>query len=562
MIIENDKATLYGEYLRKSTDDKEKQVLSLGNQRDVLDKLKKVYKLTVVETIEEKMSAKRPGRPGFSTLIKQIKAGKINGIITWAPHRLSRNSVDIGEIINLFDTGQLKEIVTESHTYRNNPMDNFMLGFHCLQAKFENDNKAIDVKGGMVRCAKLGIYPSCPPLGYLPDKKGIKGARKRPIDPVSYPLVRKVWDYMLSGQYTPKQVLLLATEDWGLRSKNGLKLSKSAIYKMLNNTFYYGEYEWPRNSGNWYKGVHKPMITKQEYDRVQKLIGKSGRARPMKHYFPFGGCVLHCSECGCAISGCEKTKNQKNGNVHHYVYYFCPGHKPGVPCNEMPVSEKMLNAQIEELLQEIHIPQSIHEYLMEQIRIENEKQFENVVAQNNANNSAYNAALNKLNGLIDMRASGLITDEQFHQKANEIKNEETRLKELIKEHEETLSSWISTADKLFTFAEMAVDRFKNGSPATKRGILVSLGWNLTLKDRKLDLSRENWLDAIKGIAKRLQEELPTLELVLALENQAIIKKLIKSPYMCTLLHVLKTSFINITDKTWFPIVDQWRQEES
>jgi hypothetical protein len=96
-----------------------------------------------------------------------------------------------------------------------------MLGFHCLQAKFENDNKAIDVKGGMARCAKLGIYPGCPPLGYLPDKAGIKGARKRNIDPVNFPIVRKMWDLMLAGTHTPYQVLSKAIKEWGFRTRTG-----------------------------------------------------------------------------------------------------------------------------------------------------------------------------------------------------------------------------------------------------------------------------------------------------------------------------------------------------
>ena len=83
-----------------------------------------------------------------------VRNGTINGIVTWQPYRLSRNQIDAGEIVNLFDTGHLKEIVTESYAYRNNPMDIFMFGFQCLQAKFENDNKAIDVKSGMIKCAK------------------------------------------------------------------------------------------------------------------------------------------------------------------------------------------------------------------------------------------------------------------------------------------------------------------------------------------------------------------------------------------------------------------------
>lgn len=558
MIEQNSVATKYGEYLRKSTDDKEKQVLSLGSQRDVLDRLKKTYQLAIVETIEEKMSAKRPGRPGFAGLIKLIKAGKIDGIVTWAPHRLSRNSVDIGEIINLFDTGQLKEIVTESHTFRNNPMDIFMLGFHCLQAKFENDNKALDVKGGMEKCAKLGIYPGCPPLGYLPDKTGIKGARRRDIDPINFPIVRKVWDLMLMGTHTPYQVFSKAVDEWGLRTRTGKKPSKSTTYKIFHNPFYYGEFEFPKKSGIWYKSNHQPMITKDEFDRVQKMMRKPDNARPIRNYFAFGGCSLHCSECGCAITGMAKTKKQQNGNIHHYVYYGCTKRR-GV-CKQMPVTEKRITANTQRILSNIQMPQSIHDFMMDWVRRENGKQFEGVHAQNAANKRACELVRKKIDGLIDMRAAGLLTDDEFQTRRSEMDKEKDRLQQLINDVGKNVENWLYTADKLFTFAEFAVIRFKNAPPEHQRGILLSLGWNLAIKDGQLDLTRESWIEPVKRIAKRVNEHLLTLEPLAPLDFKAEIEKFLNSSLMCSLLHDVRNFFINDPIGGHFPIVYKWRKE--
>lgn len=525
------KATKYVAYLRKSTDDKEKQVLSLDSQRDIIARLKKVHNLTIIDTIIEKQSAKKPGRPGLAKMLDLIRKKKADGIVTWSPHRLSRNAYDTGEIITCFDEKLLKEIVTDSHIFRNNPTDIFMLTFQCAQAKFENDNRAKDVKGGMEKCAKLGIYPSCPPLGYLPDKHGIKGARKRDIDPITFPLVRKMWELMLSGQYTPQQILTKATNEWGLRSRNGSKIAKSTLYYLFNNPFYYGEFEWPQGSGNWYKGNHKPMVTKAEFEKVQKMLGKTGRARPIKHYHAYGGCSLHCATCGGAITGYTKTKQQKNGNVHTYNYYFCPKHK-GIPCKEEQFTEGSLEGQIEKILSEIQIPEAIHSFMMDWVRRENVKQFEHIYAQNEANKKAYDTALRKIDGLIDMRASELITDTQFQERKIDAEKARDRLIELIKDTDQNVTTWIDTADKMFTFAELAVKRFKEGSPDLKRGILVSLGWNLSIKDKKLDLSRENWIEPIKRIAKTLQQELPMLEPILALDHKAKIENLLNSPVMC------------------------------
>jgi site-specific DNA recombinase len=555
MTNDNNKAARYGEYLRKSTDDKEKQVLSLGSQRDVIDRLKRAHNLIVIETIEEKMSAKRPGRPGFASLIKLIKTGNIDGVITWAPHRLSRNSVDIGEIIHLFDTGLLKEIVTESHTYRNNPMDIFMLGFHCLQAKFENDNKAIDVKGGMARCAKLGIYPGCPPLGYLPDKAGIKGARKRNIDPVNFPIVRKMWDLMLAGTHTPYQVLSKAIKEWGFRTRTGRIPSKSTTYKIFHNPCYYGDYEYPKRSGVWHKGIHQPMITRKEFERVQKMMRKPDNARPISKYFAYGGCTLHCGECGGVLSGMEKIKKQKNGNVHRYVYYGCTKRRD--ICKQMPVKEIDITVNTKEILSHIQIPTSLHDLMMDWVREENNKQFEGIYAQNDANKKTYEMTLKRIDGLIDMGASGLITDMEFQERRAEIDKEKDRLLTLIKDTEENVATWLDTADRMLTFVEFAAVRFDNAPPELQRGILLSLGWNLPVKDRRLDLTSENWIVPIKRIAKRLQEQMPPLEPLLPIECKGKIEKLLKSPYMCSLLQDVRNFFIKNHDRTWFPVVDEW-----
>ena len=549
----------YGEYLRKSTDDKEKQVLSLGSQRDVLDRLHTNHNLTVIETIEEKMSAKRPGRPGFGRLMALIKQRKINAIVTWAPHRLTRNVSDLGEIINLFDIGLLKEIVTESHTFRNNPMDIFMLGFHGLQAKLENDNKAIDVKGGMVKCAKNGIYPACPPLGYLPDKFGIKGARKRLIDPINFPIVRRMWELMLMGTHTPYQIFTVAIEEWGLRTRTGKIPSQSNIYRIFHDPFYYGEFEFPKKSGIFYPGHHKPMITKAEFERVQKMLRKKTNARPIKHYFTFGGRCLHCGECGCTIVGMAKTKRQQNGNVHHYTYYGCT--KKRGTCKQKPLTEKEIILNVETILGLITIPRSLHDFLMEWVLKENGKQFEAIDDITDSNKRALELNTKKIDGLIDMRASGLITDDEFQERRTDLDAEKTRLSQLVKDADDNKVTWLDMANKLFTFAELAATRFKDASPEVQRGIMVSLGWNLAITEKELDLSREEWIEPVKQIAKKLNDELPTLEPLSPLENKDKIENLLKSPFMCSLLQDVRNSFIKNPDSAWFPIVATWKREE-
>ena len=90
---------------------------------------------------------------------------------------------------------------------------------------------------------------------------------------------------------------------------------------ILQNHFYYGVFEYPKNSGNWYKGKHEPLITKELFDAVQMQI-KSQFVRSENKEFAFTK-LITCGLCGSGVTPDEKFKKQKNGNVHRHVYYGC-----------------------------------------------------------------------------------------------------------------------------------------------------------------------------------------------------------------------------------------------
>src|SRR5439155_951648 len=147
------------------------------------------------------------------------------------------------------------------------------------------------------------------------DRTPAKGQRTIVKDPERFALVRKAFDLILTGAYTAPQVLDIATDQWGLRTRRGRNLCQSNIYEMLGNPFYYGLFEFPKGSGNWYKGAHEPMMTADEYDHIQALLGRNGRPRPKQHNFAFIG-TMRCGMCGAAVTAEAKAKRPKNGKVH------------------------------------------------------------------------------------------------------------------------------------------------------------------------------------------------------------------------------------------------------
>src|SRR3989344_4393343 len=99
-------------YARKSSEQEDKQVLSISSQRDELNKIVKDLKLSIVKVFEESHSAKEPGRPIFNEMMSCLSRGEANGILIWNPNRISRNSMDTGQVIYFLDLGKLLEVRT------------------------------------------------------------------------------------------------------------------------------------------------------------------------------------------------------------------------------------------------------------------------------------------------------------------------------------------------------------------------------------------------------------------------------------------------------------------
>ena len=133
-------------YSRKSTEADDRQALSIESQVNEMTTLAERDHLNIVEIKRESHSSKEVGqRPIFNELIQEIREGKFNAILTWAPDRLSRNAGDLGSVVDLIDQGKLIEIKTFGQKFTNNPNEKFLLMILGSQAKLENDNKAVNV---------------------------------------------------------------------------------------------------------------------------------------------------------------------------------------------------------------------------------------------------------------------------------------------------------------------------------------------------------------------------------------------------------------------------------
>jgi len=344
-------------YARKSSEAEEQQALSIDSQIKEMLGTAQRDNLKILDIYRESHSAKACGqRPVFNKLLIDIREGKFDGVLVWHPDRLSRNAGDLGALVDLLDQKKLVEIRTHSQRFTNNPNEKFLLMILGSQAKLENDNKSINVKRGMRARCEMGLWPSVAPTGYLNSKT--KDPEKRCVvfpDPARIHIIKEVFIKYGREKWSGRSI-----HNWLLETrfvaKSGKPLTLSNIYTILANHFYYGTFEYPKNSGKWYQGKYIPAIDKSLFDDVQLQLQTHKKVKGLNKEFAFTR-LFYCGLCGSGVTAQEKYKNLADGSIAKYIYYGCTrGKDPN--CKEQYIEEKELIKQLANIIDQIDLDRS------------------------------------------------------------------------------------------------------------------------------------------------------------------------------------------------------------
>lgn len=432
--------------------------------------------IEIVGVYEEAFSAKSPGRPRFNEMIGRIENGEADGIASWAPDRLARNSIDGGRIVYLLDRGVLRDLKFATYTFENNSQGKFMLQIMFGQSKYYSDALSENVKRGNRTKVEKGWRPNQPPLGYLNDPV----SRTIVVDSERLPLVRRMFDLMLTGSYSVRRIWRIAQDELGLRTpqrrrSGGKPLALSGVYKLLKNPFYAGMLVW---AGKTYQGAHQPIITLDELDRIRTLLRREEKPRPHHRTFAFTG-MIRCGECGLLVTAEEKT----NRYGSHYTYYHCTKRKLTYRCQQRSVTAEKLELQIVDFLSQLSIPKGIHDWAIAQLQLSHAEQEAIEAAQRSSVQNALAETERKLQNLTSLRIRDLIEDAEFVAERRKLEEDKLRLRQELQKKLPELT--FEPAGTLLLFSNRAVDWFHAGNQQTKRTILELTGSNPHLKGKKL-----------------------------------------------------------------------------
>lgn len=467
-------------YCRKSTEAEDRQVLSLDSQRTEMERLASAWSdVAIVRVFTEAYSAKAPGRPVFNDVLQRVQAGEAEGIIAWHPDRLARNSVDGGQIIYLLDTKQLKDLRFATFSFENNSQGKFMLSIIFGYSKYYVDSLSENVRRGVRARLARGWVSGNVPLGYDNDRN----SKTVVMDPDRFPLVQRMWQLMLTGSHTPVSIWRLARDHWQLRTRQrkrsgGNPVSRNTVYRLLSNPFYAGIIETSTRS---YPGKHQPMVTVEEFERVQAILGRLNAPRRKVYSFPYTG-LLRCGECGFAITAEHKV----NRYGSRYIYYHCSKQRRDYRCRQGSVSDADLEAQLIAFLETITLPDSLHEWALARLARMTETRAENVRAQQASWEQAAARVARELDNLTRLRLRDQIGDEEYQRHRQALEQEQCKIEQSQRTAGEAASAF-EPARLFVSFNRRAVEWFRAGDAPLKRLILTTVGSNLRLTDKKLSV---------------------------------------------------------------------------
>lgn len=463
-------------YCRKSSEDEERQVLSIEAQLAELREFARQNGLFIVREFTESKTAKEPGREIFNQMLSEIEKGNAEGILAWNPDRLARNSVDGGRIIYLVDTGKIKSLKFPTFWFEATPQGKFMLSVAFGQAKYYTDSLRENILRGIRQKIRRGELSAKAPLGYFNEP------RLRTIEPdkKTFDKVKKCLEAFATGNYTLSQIRDKMFSLGLVGQRSGKKMSLSSVEHILKNPFYYGYFLY---RGELHKGSHKPMISKKLFDKIQKTLKDNGKPRKKRKKKPF--LFLNfavCGECGYSITAERHIK--KSGL--EFVYYRCTKKSKTIKCSQSHfLREEKLAEQVKEYCQKVSLPDVWREkYLAKVKEWENEsRQTSDLFAQNLK--TELSAIKTKINRLVDGYLEGSFELAEFQEKKNKLMAEKKDIEEKLSDFERKGNHWLELTRNWILEANQAKNLALQENFSEMKNFLKKIGSNRRILDQKL-----------------------------------------------------------------------------
>ena len=260
-------------------------------------------------------------RPALKRLLADIERGLVDCVVVYKVDRLTRALTDFAKLVELFDTHSVTFVSVTQSFNTTTSMGRLTLNVLLSFAQYERELTGERIRDKFAASRKRGLWMGgIPPLGYNVVN------RKLVVNDAEADLVRLIFRRFLELGSATRLVEELAaashrTKSWTTqdgKERQGSRIDKGFVYKLLNNRLYLGE---AVHKGVSHPGEHAALIDGGTWERVQIILSENARRRGNATRAdtpaPLKG-LLRCTACGSAMT---PSHTRRRGRL--YRYYTC-----------------------------------------------------------------------------------------------------------------------------------------------------------------------------------------------------------------------------------------------
>jgi site-specific DNA recombinase len=518
------------DYSRKSQEDKDRQVQSFEKQIEAINNIKPPYNSTfepIYSPIpQESKTGKIPRiRPLFNLMMDSIendlRNGEKVGSRVWKITRLARNAPDASRVIDAVQNGLT--IFTPYKVFTVEEIGDLYHEF--AKAHVFSNELSRDVKEGLIEKVRAGKVPQFAPIGYKNTPEKEQGTREIVIDEDRFILVQKCWKLLLGMQLNVNQIHKIATEEWGLTNRKGKTVSQSAFYEIFTNIFYTGRY-YKRKGEIIDNGIHKPMITIDEFELAQKILGSRGKPFHTTREFSYTNwlkCTCgssytanerfrrHCYSCKNKFNAekydkCPNCKTEPSTNLIYTSTYNC-NRKKDKTCKQPSISLTNLEMQIDRILESLQMPDAYIQWGLDMLKKDNKQEIDDRQTIEESLQAKIMGVNRRLDNLAykftspENENGELYSDSEYRDTKNRLKAEKLQLETELAKMSVRQATWMENAERAFNFTRNARYWFSKGTKQEKRAIFQAISSNPVLDNGLVRFDLLKPFQAIQKLAE-------------------------------------------------------------
>lgn len=397
-------------YIRVSTEMQAERD-SLINQEEIISGFARARGKEVKIYKDAGISAKDKDRPAFQEMLADIRRGLIEAVVVTKLDRITRSLTDLLFLKEFFEEHGIAFISVAQNLDTSTPMGRFSFYILGLVAQLEREMTAERVAEDMKNRARRKKWNGgVVPYGFTSQmrhyREWLKRKAREKVKEAGGGSLQKVMQSLEQDQATKQEALEHARKmmaepkvlvvdpaeaevvknifklyqkhktfrgvvhrlnSSGIKTRDGQPWASTSIHRILQNPFYYGALTYNKRKSHGktsrlrpegehiiVEGVFEPIISKEEFVEVQKIIADQRRipsAAKASSYLLTG--LLECQLCGTRMYGYTYHDPRKDGRL--YQYYRCNGHisKGSSVCPGNTVDARLVETLITEELKSL-----------------------------------------------------------------------------------------------------------------------------------------------------------------------------------------------------------------